>query len=222
MNDPLLGYLAAGKDPAHVANLNADFAARLAAMMGDAPGGVWINSGYRSVERQRQLWEEALAKYGDPEIADNWVARPGQSNHNHGGAVDLGYADEATKAWFHENAPKYGLTYPMSWEDWHIEMLPDGQGGVAPVAVAGGGAPGAGPAGGLLPPEGPVPAAPPNLASMLASGSTFSAPSRPAAPAAADVPQGTGNRVGTSDAEILALLDELQMAASRPAQNRRF
>lgn len=223
MNDVLLQYLIAGKDPAHVANLNPELASRLAAMLADAPGGISIKSGYRSVERQQQLWDEALRKYGDPEIADNWVARPGKSRHNHGLAVDLAYADDAAKAWVHENARRYGLTFPLSWEDWHIQMIPDGQGGATPVAVADNTGGTAAPAdmAAMLAPEGPVPVARRGLADMLAAGPAFSNRSRAPSAASVDVPEGTGNLRPTSDARMIALLDELQMALSRPAQSKR-
>lgn len=211
-------YLVAGKDAGSVANLQADFAARLAQMFADAPGGVTINSGYRSPERQAQLWQEALAKYGDPEVADDWVARPGKSNHNHGGAVDLGYADDATKAWVHANAQKYGLNFPMAHEPWHIEMVDDGKGGVAPVRVADN-AP--------IPVDAPVSGAAPDkpmtLAGMLATafGGMGGGPaSSPAAPAV-DVAQAQANMAAPQNMNIAALLDELQMASSRPVQNRR-
>lgn len=99
-----------------------------------------ITSGYRSEDVQRGLWEAALAKYGDPEIADNWVARPGTSNHNRGGAVDLKYLDPAAQEWVHANAASFGLHFPMAHEPWHIEMI-DGQAvrvPDAPNALSGG------------------------------------------------------------------------------------
>lgn len=74
------------------------------------------------------MWADALKKYGDPEIADNWVARPGHSNHEKGLAADLAYADAAAKAWVHQHAKEYGLQFPMANEDWHIELL-GGRGG---------------------------------------------------------------------------------------------
>jgi len=88
----------------------------------DVRANLRITSGYRSPETQEKLWSDAVAKYGDEEIADNWVARPGQSNHNHGGAVDLNYMDPAAKEWVHANAGKFGLNFPMKWEPWHIEL----------------------------------------------------------------------------------------------------
>jgi hypothetical protein len=93
-----------------------------------------ITSGYRSPEVQERLWNEALAKYGDPEIADNWVARPGKSNHNHGSAVDLKFLDPAAQEWAHANAAQYGLQFPMSHEPWHVEPIDRATG--APLAYS--------------------------------------------------------------------------------------
>lgn len=92
-------------------------------MIAESGGKISIKSGKRSNARQKQLWEQALKKYGDPEIADNWVARPGHSKHETGLAADLAYADAAAKAWAHANAKKYGLHFPLANEDWHAELL---------------------------------------------------------------------------------------------------
>jgi len=98
-------------------------------------------SGYRSVDHQRRLWESALERYGSPEAARQWVAPPGNSNHNHGNAVDLSYASDAAREWVHENAGQFGLHFPMSWENWHIEPMAEDGGRVRPsggsVASAG-------------------------------------------------------------------------------------
>ncbi|MEA2434022.1 MAG: zinc D-Ala-D-Ala carboxypeptidase [Actinomycetota bacterium] len=55
-----------------------------------ARGQVRLVSGWRSYEQQAALWRAALEKYGSPELADDWVARPGTSMHERGLAVDLG------------------------------------------------------------------------------------------------------------------------------------
>jgi hypothetical protein len=101
--------------------LNGDFSFRLQSAIAASGGRVWVTNGYRSPQRQAQLWQQALAKYGDPEIADNWVARPGKSNHGRGIAADLGFANAAARRWFHDNAGRFGLHFPMSWEPWHVE-----------------------------------------------------------------------------------------------------
>lgn len=114
-------------------DLNGDFSSRLQQLIAASGGRISITSGYRSPERQQQLWQAALAKYGDPEIADNWVARPGKSNHGRGIAADLGFADAGARQWAHANAARYGLHFPMEWEPWHVE----------PTGVAGQSDPGA-------------------------------------------------------------------------------
>lgn len=115
-----------GARPGAISGLNAGFADPLAAMIAEAqqifgPGAVQITSAFRSVERQQQLWDEALQKYGSPEAARQWVAPPGQSHHNNGLAADLGYGSVNVEQWVHENAGRYGLGFRMGNEPWHIE-----------------------------------------------------------------------------------------------------
>jgi zinc D-Ala-D-Ala carboxypeptidase len=59
-------------------------------LLAAARGEVVLVSGFRSGEEQTRLWNDALSRYGDPEVADDWVARPGSSMHERGLAVDLG------------------------------------------------------------------------------------------------------------------------------------
>lgn len=117
--------LASGKNRDHITGMANAFAEKLAKMLASMPddlkGSVTINSGYRSVERQQQLWLEALKKYGSPEAARKWVAPPGNSQHNKGNAADLGYRSDAARQWVHQNAVNFGLSFPLSNENWHIE-----------------------------------------------------------------------------------------------------
>lgn len=101
----------------------AAFNKAIARMTAASGGKVTVKSGKRTTERQAQLWAEALKKYGDPEIADNWVARPGTSNHEKGLAADLAYADAAAKAWAHQHAAEFGIQFPLANEDWHAELI---------------------------------------------------------------------------------------------------
>lgn len=90
-------------------------------LISESGGRVHLVSGHRSLAHQTELWHEALAKYGDPEIADDWVARPGTSNHEHGIAVDLGGDIELALAIVARlDLP---LHRPMTWEPWHFELL---------------------------------------------------------------------------------------------------
>lgn len=128
VSDNLLrNMLSAGKSQEHVTGLNREFATALTTMFGDAPAAVRsavsIYSGFRSVERQAQLFAGAVKKYGSEAAARKWVAPPGRSNHNRGLAADLDYSGSASaREWVHQNASRYGLKFPMSHENWHIEL----------------------------------------------------------------------------------------------------
>lgn len=120
------------KDASHIDGLQDGFAVKLSRLMDSAPPGIkeglGIYSGARSVERQRELWQEALKKYGSVDEARRWVAPPGNSQHNHGNAADLGFNGQSLKnapkevvQWVHQNAERFGLKFPLSNENWHIE-----------------------------------------------------------------------------------------------------
>ena len=119
--------------PDSFSGLNPQFATAVDRMVQEAAQqgiDLTITSGYRSPELQATLWENALAKYGDPEIADNWVARPGHSMHNKGLAVDfaaaggglLRDANSREAQWIKQNAPRFGLAVPLSNEPWQVEL----------------------------------------------------------------------------------------------------
>lgn len=85
-----------------------------------AGGRVRVVSGWRSPERQAQLWSAALEQYGDAEVADNWVARPGTSMHERGLAVDLGGDLELAASLVEQlDLP---LHRPLPNEPWHFEL----------------------------------------------------------------------------------------------------
>ncbi|MDX0831232.1 hypothetical protein GOD82_15015 [Sinorhizobium medicae] len=102
--------------------LEPEFAAYLDAFMAAAPGKISINSGRRTTERQAELFAAEVKKRGSVAEARKWVAPPGHSMHERGGAADLGYESEAVKRWAHANAEAYGLTFRLKNEDWHIEL----------------------------------------------------------------------------------------------------
>ena len=110
-NQPAAGALPQGLDSAFQTAINQLIAA--------AGGKVWINSGYRSPERQAELFAAAVKKYGSEAAARKWVAPPGRSRHNMGIAADLGGDLELAA----RLAPQFGLYRPMSWEDWHFEPV---------------------------------------------------------------------------------------------------
>lgn len=97
--------------------MDATFNQKLMALVAASGGRVKIVSGYRPPERQRQLWDAAVKKYGSVSAARKWVAPPGKSNHEKGVAADLGGDLEWVKA----NAARFGLRAPMDHEPWHVE-----------------------------------------------------------------------------------------------------
>ncbi|MGL5540382.1 MAG: M15 family metallopeptidase [Erysipelotrichaceae bacterium] len=95
---------------------------------------------YRTYEYQASLWNNALHNYGQA-YADSYYARPGQSEHNSGLAVDITFnqinyttiAQSPLYPWILEHAPKYGfiLRYPeeqtditlYNYESWHFRYV---------------------------------------------------------------------------------------------------
>lgn len=139
-----------GEGVANPQGLDTSFNDRLSRFMADAPGGgIKVNSGFRTPERQaeiiaehagkygfsRSAWEADVKKLGPVAAGKKWrpemrklgvtanIAMPGGSNHQKGLAADLGYASDEQKKWAHDNAEKYGLHFRMGHEPWHIEPL---------------------------------------------------------------------------------------------------
>ncbi|MDQ3987136.1 MAG: D-alanyl-D-alanine carboxypeptidase family protein [Actinomycetota bacterium] len=84
-------------------------------------GTIQVVSGWRSPQDQIRLWTQALSRYGSPEVADDWVARPGSSMHERGLAVDLGGdIDLAVRLIEKFELP---LWRPMAHEPWHFELV---------------------------------------------------------------------------------------------------
>ena len=69
---------------------------------------------------QRILWKAALERYGSPDRADDWVARPGTSMHERGLAVDLGGDLSVAVALVDEL--RLPLRRPLENEPWHFEL----------------------------------------------------------------------------------------------------
>ena len=130
-----------------VREMRADAAAALEQMCADCLAETGQNlisvSGYRSYQTQASIYERKLKNTGSQAKADEYVARPGASEHQLGLAMDLGWDDyhgvsdkfpRATAgAWATENCWKYGfiLRYQAGWEDitgykeeeWHFRYV---------------------------------------------------------------------------------------------------
>lgn len=100
-----------------------------------------VVSGYRTQEKQQSLFDNKAAKYRKEghskneaeEMAKQWVAVPGYSEHQIGLAVDINGATYDLYFWLQENSYKYGFIfrYPgnkteitgVSEEVWHYRYV---------------------------------------------------------------------------------------------------
>jgi D-alanyl-D-alanine carboxypeptidase len=93
-----------------------------------------IDSGWRSWAYQERLFDEAVATYGSEADAARWVARPGRSAHESGGAVDVG--PSAAAAWLSVHGASYGLCRVYRNEPWHFERRTGAAAGGCPPMYA--------------------------------------------------------------------------------------
>jgi D-alanyl-D-alanine carboxypeptidase len=106
-----------------VANLDPDLLQALREATTDASDDgvkLYVNSGWRSPELQKQLLREAVSKYGSEKKASLWVATPDTSPHVSGDAVDIGQSDATT--WLSDHGAEYGLCQIYRNEPWHYEL----------------------------------------------------------------------------------------------------
>ena len=103
---------------------------------------IWVQSAYRSIEYQKNLYQKSINKYLEigisqeeaEKLTEEYINKPGTSEHNLGLAIDFNEVDEGfenTKAysWLQENASKYGFILRYSkdkeeitgvkYEPWH-------------------------------------------------------------------------------------------------------
>ena len=111
-------------------------------MLKDGISNIWVQSAYRSVERQKELYDNSVQKYlkqgktqeEAEKLTEEYINKPGASDHNLGLAVDFNNVDNNFEdldgfKWLKENAENYGfiLRYPkdkeditkISYESWH-------------------------------------------------------------------------------------------------------
>ncbi|MEW1660333.1 M15 family metallopeptidase [Streptomyces sp. NPDC093707] len=82
---------------------------------------LFITSGWRSKEYQRDLLKKAVEKYGSLEKAREFVATPEKSAHVSGKAVDIGPTD--ADDWLIRKGRRFGLCQAYANEIWHFELL---------------------------------------------------------------------------------------------------
>lgn len=93
-------------------------------MLEAAKEGNWdqlplVVSGYRTQEKQRRLYDDKVAQYRGQgcseseakELAGQWVAVPGYSEHQLGFAVDINGTTYDVYRWLQESSYKYGFIF---------------------------------------------------------------------------------------------------------------
>ena len=114
----------------------------LKAMKNEGINNIWVQSSYRSIEYQEELYNKSIKEYLDyglskdeaQQLTNKYINKPGESEHNLGLAVDFNNVDndfKNTKAytWLKTKAKNYGfiMRYPeekkeitgIEYEPWH-------------------------------------------------------------------------------------------------------
>lgn len=85
---------------------------------------IYIVSGFRSLSRQKSLYNQAIRKYRSVDEASKWVAPPLDSHHPWGIAIDVNYPNEPVGAgWLEVHGSKFGLCRVFENEWWHFEPV---------------------------------------------------------------------------------------------------
>ena len=91
-----------------------------------------IDSGYRNLETQNYLFQQAIKKHKTPEEAIKWVLPGDLSRHPWGLALDVNLNhDKSGASWLEANGATYGLCRVYENEWWHFEPL-IAPGGICP------------------------------------------------------------------------------------------
>ena len=134
--------------PGQLQDMRADAAAALEEMFAACKEEIGVTlkavSGYRSYQRQSTIYQNKLDRVKTQEKADQFVARPGASEHQLALAMDVGQKSDdvnltssfgRTKGgkWVAENCWRFGfiLRYQEGWEDvtgyeyepWHVRYV---------------------------------------------------------------------------------------------------
>lgn len=83
--------------------------------------GLVIMSGFRTFEKQVELWNDY--RFG----SGNLAAKPGWSNHQSGRALDL-VLDRGVLEWLDRNGRRFGFRRTVRNEPWHWEFGTPGRG----------------------------------------------------------------------------------------------
>ncbi len=98
---------------------------------------IYLSSGYRDYETQKEIYDEYVAVYGQ-ELADTFSSRPGFSEHHSGLVIDVNsiddtFAETSEAKWLEQHCAEFGfiIRYPKDktditgykYEPWHIRYV---------------------------------------------------------------------------------------------------
>jgi D-alanyl-D-alanine carboxypeptidase len=80
---------------------------------------LYVGSGFRSQAYQTQVFAAQTARFGNPDMAERYSARPGHSQHQLGTTIDFtsafrGFRGSDTAAWLQAHAHEYGFVLPYT------------------------------------------------------------------------------------------------------------
>jgi LAS superfamily LD-carboxypeptidase LdcB len=94
-------------------------ARRLIASASEAGYDLYVGSGFRSQAYQAQVFAAQTARFGDPETAERYSARPGHSQHQLGTTIDFtstfrGFRGSDAAGWLQAHAHEFGFVLPYT------------------------------------------------------------------------------------------------------------
>jgi LAS superfamily LD-carboxypeptidase LdcB len=92
---------------------------RMIAAAGEAGYDLYVGSGFRSQAYQAQVFAAQTSRFGNPDMAERYSARPGHSQHQLGTTIDFtsafrGFRGSDTAAWLEAHAHEFGFVLPYT------------------------------------------------------------------------------------------------------------
>ena len=86
---------------------------------GQAGYDLYVGSGFRSQANQEEIFRAQLGRFGSPELAERYSARPGHSQHQLGTAIDFssafrGFRGSEAAEWLRLHAHEFGFILPYT------------------------------------------------------------------------------------------------------------
>jgi zinc D-Ala-D-Ala carboxypeptidase len=92
---------------------------RLILAAGEDGHDLYVGSGFRSQAYQAEVFTAQTARFGNPDIAERYSARPGHSQHQLGTTIDFtsafrGFRGSDAAAWLQAHAHEFGFVLPYT------------------------------------------------------------------------------------------------------------